>query len=164
MSRIRYLDIDELNDRLAELEDLRAVLSDAEENLNLAQAELVEARDNERTEEEIEGREREIETRESDVEKAKSDFGTAEELELKKLEDLKSEIGESRGKISEDGGPFVDERDFEDYAQELADELGLIDRNASWPLNCIDWAYAAKELLSDYISIEWDGNTYLYRS
>ena len=41
-------------------------------------------------------------------------------------------------------------KDDEDFAQEMADSLGAVDKNASWPMNCIDWEYAAKELMYDY--------------
>lgn len=41
-------------------------------------------------------------------------------------------------------------KDDEDFAQEMADQLGAIDKNAQWPMNCIDWEYAAKELMYDY--------------
>jgi antirestriction protein len=143
--KIRTLDISELNDRLSELEGLRDALESEREN-------LVEATDEDR--EEIEGR----------IEAAESDFGDAEKAELKQLESLKDDIGESRGKINEEGGPFVLEDDFEAYAQELADDLGAIPRDASWPCTCIDWEKAADELKMDYSSVEWNGETYLYRA
>jgi len=38
----------------------------------------------------------------------------------------------------------------EDFAQDMAEQLGAIDNNAKWPQNCIDWEYAAKELMYDY--------------
>lgn len=38
----------------------------------------------------------------------------------------------------------------ENFAQEMAEQLGSIDKNASWPQNCIDWEFAAKELMYDY--------------
>ncbi len=38
----------------------------------------------------------------------------------------------------------------EDFAREMADQLGAVDENAQWPMNCIDWEYAAKELMYDY--------------
>jgi len=41
-------------------------------------------------------------------------------------------------------------KDNEDFAQETADQLGAVDKNAAWPINCIDWEYAAKELMYDY--------------
>ena len=51
-------------------------------------------------------------------------------------------------------------KDDEDFAQEMAESLGAIDKNASWPMNCIDWEYAAKELMYDYS----DYNGYYFRS
>lgn len=50
---------------------------------------------------------------------------------------------------------------FADYAQDLADELGLIDRAVSWPLGHIDWEAAAEEL---YNEVDLDGRPYLIRS
>lgn len=52
---------------------------------------------------------------------------------------------------------------FEEYARELADELGFIDREASWPVRHIDWEAAANELAVDYREVEFDGATYLVR-
>jgi antirestriction protein len=49
------------------------------------------------------------------------------------------------------------------YAQDFAEDIGAIDRNAGWPLGCIDWEAAADELKSDYSSIEFDGVTYWVR-
>lgn len=43
-------------------------------------------------------------------------------------------------------------KDDEDFAYETAQSLGSIDKNASWPMNCIDWEQAAKELMYDYSS------------
>jgi len=37
-----------------------------------------------------------------------------------------------------------------DFAQETADQLGAVDKNASWPMTCINWEQAAKELMYDY--------------
>ena len=52
---------------------------------------------------------------------------------------------------------------FKEYAQELADDIGATDRNAAWPLNCIDWEEAASDLQIDYTTVEFDGVTYWYR-
>ena len=38
----------------------------------------------------------------------------------------------------------------EDFAENMAEELGAVDINASWPMTCIDWEQAAKELMYDY--------------
>ena len=37
-----------------------------------------------------------------------------------------------------------------DFAQNMAEDTGAIDKNASWPNTCIDWEWAAKELMYDY--------------
>lgn len=53
---------------------------------------------------------------------------------------------------------------FEDYAQELAEDVcSDAVANASWPLTCIDWEKAARELQMDYTSVEFDGVTYWTR-
>jgi antirestriction protein len=38
----------------------------------------------------------------------------------------------------------------EDFAQDIAEQLGLLDESKGWPYTCIDWEYAAKELMYDY--------------
>ena len=52
---------------------------------------------------------------------------------------------------------------FRDYAQELAEDIGAINANASWPNNCIDWDRAACELQMDYANVEFGGVTYWTR-
>lgn len=52
---------------------------------------------------------------------------------------------------------------FQDYAQELAEEIGAIPKNNRWPCTCIDWEQATRELRMDYNSVEYDGVTYWYR-
>ena len=58
---------------------------------------------------------------------------------------------------------LIRESHFEDYAENLADELGYMDKNTTWPYNHINWEAAANELLIDYSSVEFDGVTYYYR-
>ena len=52
---------------------------------------------------------------------------------------------------------------FKDYAQELAEDCGMIHNGLAWPLTCIDWDQAARELRMDYTSVEFDGVTYWVR-
>ena len=54
---------------------------------------------------------------------------------------------------------------FQDYAEQLAEDIGAIDprQTYGWPLNCIDWEQAARELQMDYTSVEIDGVTYWTR-
>lgn len=52
---------------------------------------------------------------------------------------------------------------FQIYAQELAEDIGAVNKNATWPNNCIDWEQAARELRMDYSYTEIDGVTYFFR-
>lgn len=61
------------------------------------------------------------------------------------------------------GETLIRDSYFTEYAQELADDIGAINRDAAWPANCIDWAKAARELQMDYTSGEFDGVTYWAR-
>lgn len=38
----------------------------------------------------------------------------------------------------------------ENFASDMAEQLGAIDNNAQWPNNCIDWELAARELMYDH--------------
>lgn len=40
----------------------------------------------------------------------------------------------------------------EDFARDMAEQTDALDTNAKWPMNCIDWEYAARELMYDYSS------------
>jgi antirestriction protein len=62
------------------------------------------------------------------------------------------------------GEGLVRDSYFVTYAQELADDIGAVDANASWPNTCIDWERAARELRMDYTSVDFDGVTYWIRS
>ena len=61
------------------------------------------------------------------------------------------------------GATLIRDNYFEEYAQELAEDIGAIDRNATWPMNCIDWKEAARLLQQDYTSVDFDGVEYWVR-
>lgn len=61
------------------------------------------------------------------------------------------------------GEQLIRDSYFEEYAQQLAEEIGAIDDNAVWPQTCIDWEQAARELRYDYTSLDFDGITYWAR-
>lgn len=52
---------------------------------------------------------------------------------------------------------------FEDYARELAEDIGAVNPDAAWPLSFIDWEAAADALRSDYFSVTFEGETYWIR-
>jgi Antirestriction protein (ArdA) len=60
-------------------------------------------------------------------------------------------------------GSMIRDSYFEDYAQELAADIFDTEQDAKWPYTCIDWEKAARELQTDYSSVEYDGITYWYR-
>jgi hypothetical protein len=61
------------------------------------------------------------------------------------------------------GAQLVRDSYFKEYAQELAEDIGLIQRDAVWPNSCIDWDQAALELQMDYTAVDFDGVTYWVR-
>lgn len=54
----------------------------------------------------------------------------------------------------------------EDYAQELAEECGSLPKDLSWPLTCIDWQGAWRELTFDNYTEERcsSGGVHIFRS
>ena len=62
------------------------------------------------------------------------------------------------------GETFVRDDYFEDYARELAEDCDMVPADAGWPLRCIDWEQAARELRMDYTSYTFDGVTYWARA
>ena len=61
------------------------------------------------------------------------------------------------------GATLIRDSYFEEYAEQLAEELDLIPADATWPATCIDWEQAARELRMDYTSVEFGGVTYWVR-
>lgn len=90
-----------------------------------------------------------------------------EKEELETLEGLLSDLEGYSGDEQWDGSWYpvmlIRESYFQEYAQELADDIGAIPKGAGWPCTCIDWEQAARALLIDYSSVEYDGVTYWYR-
>lgn len=107
----------------------------------------------------------------SRIEDLESEIECAEEGE--DLTDVKDELailtsvkeeGENYASDWNYGATLIKESDFENYAEEFAQDIGAFDSGGSWPLNCIDWAEAADQLKVDYTEIDFDGETYLVRS
>lgn len=79
------------------------------------------------------------------------------------LDDLRGNGGDHEWKGDWYPVSLIRQTYFQDYAQELAEDIGAIDKNAGWPLGYIDWEAAADALLMDYTSTEFEGITYYYR-
>ena len=50
--------------------------------------------------------------------------------------------------------------DDEDFAQRLAEEIGDVSKDIAWPHTCIDWEWAAREIMMDYCA----HNGYYFRN
>ena len=64
----------------------------------------------------------------------------------------------------EHGETLIRKDYFPKYAEQFAEDIGAIDKDARWPNDCIDWEKAASELEMDYTSLDFDGEEYLMRS
>ena len=62
------------------------------------------------------------------------------------------------------GETLIRDSFFETYAQDLAEDIGAVKDDASWPNNCIDWELAARELQQDYMSVDFAGVIYWIRA
>ena len=149
------IDTRDLKERKEELEAMRDAVTDA-------QSELDQHRDlkpSEDDEEEFTEWEEEEESLEETLTDALHEFRNPEKEELKELEELESEISDFNH-----GETMIPVDDFEDYARELAWDLGAIDGDAKWPLNHIDWEAAAEALAQDYTIVSYQGDDYYVRA
>lgn len=76
--------------------------------------------------------------------------------------DALDEIAENAGDRPRDGVQLICDSGFEDYARDLADDMGVEIRD-EWPYRYIDWEAAADELRTDYNEIIIGSYAYLYR-
>ena len=81
-------------------------------------------------------------------------FDDNEEIqeELDTLVRFRDEVGDCED--------FINDDYFEEYAENMAEELGLTQSSDTWPFTCIDWERAATELQQDYTSYELGDTTY----
>lgn len=91
--------------------------------------------------------------------------GEPEELAM--LEGILSELAGYGGDEEFDGDWYpvqlIADGYFQEYAQNLAEDCGMVDTSARWPMTCIDWEQAALELQMDYGNILIRDITYWYR-
>lgn len=82
--------------------------------------------------------------------------------ELKPMLEFRESVGHPEWKH---GLTIISESYWEYYARELAEDLyGKELRDSTWPFSHIDWEDAAKTLLMDYSSAEYDGTTFYFMS
>ena len=82
-----------------------------------------------------------------------------ERTELDTLTELSADASDNSPDW-EYGAALIRDNYFEEYAKGLAEDIGAIDHNATWPMTCIDWQQAARELQGDYTAVDFGGVTY----
>lgn len=82
--------------------------------------------------------------------------------EFVKVRDFNEE-GEGYGGDWRYGCSIIADDYFQEYAEQFAEDVGLVNADAQWPNNRIDWEAAAEDLKQDYSAIEYDGKTYWVR-
>lgn len=87
------------------------------------------------------------------------DDGAAEIVALLAL----AEEGENSAEDWAFGATLVRDSYFTEYAQQLAEDIGAISKDAAWPTCHIDWDAAAASLQQDYSQVDFDGVTYWVR-
>lgn len=75
--------------------------------------------------------------------------------EIKEIDNIENELGSEFNY----GVELIDEDDFEEYTENLIDELGY---NIP-PFIVIDWDQTAETIKEDYTSVNYNGITYLAR-
>ena len=89
----------------------------------------------------------------------------AEEERLTDLRGLDEQLHGGIRKYAENEPLLIEADRFEDYARELAGDLGVIDgRHNAWPTNFIDWEAAADSLRLDYTEVTFEGEPHLIRT
>lgn len=62
------------------------------------------------------------------------------------------------------GEQLIRDSYFREYAEQLADDIGAVPKELSWPCNHIDWEAAANALKQDYTLVSFGGVDYWIRS
>ena len=85
--------------------------------------------------------------------------------ERTELDALKALQEEAEG-YSEDwqhGSCLIRDSYMQEYAQQTAEDCGMIPANLTWPFNCIDWEQATRDFKMDYTQVDFDGVEYWIR-
>lgn len=99
---------------------------------------------------------------ELEAEKEAEDFPEDDAEELAKLLKLRDEAEGSPD--WEYGETLVADSYFKEYAEQLAEDIGAVNQDATWPNNFIDWDAAAEALKQDYMSVTFGETEYWIRA
>ncbi len=120
--------------------------------------------------ERIEEIETEIEDIETEIKKNDADAPDGYIMNDAVLDELNSELEILKEIIDEVGTEatfgvtLIHESYFEAFAEGFASDIGAINSDQNWPMNCIDWKEAADELKMGYSEVDYDGETFYFQS
>ena len=123
-------------------------------------AETVDARDLNTIIEAIDGEDDDAEKIDTAIDAASENGGIDY---LRAVARLEEDLGTSLERAAQDEPTMIHEDYFENYAMQLAEDLGLLEEAAAWPACHIDWEAAAESLKMDYTEVDFDGNSYFIR-
>lgn len=96
---------------------------------------------------------------------AEEEPGSADWELVENVEALAGQLGEDVRSYGDRIDPtLIPEDEFEDYARELAEDIGAMPEGNDWPAYCIDWKRAARELAVDYMLVTYAGRDYYVRA
>ena len=143
------LDTRDLQERLDELQGLKDAVDTAQSTVDeLMVSDLAAAQPN---------FDEKLDEARIELDEAREAFDSEAQAELEELETLSDEVSEWSS-----GNQPIPEDDFEDYCQELCEDIGDIPKDLPSYI-VIDWEATARNLKADYAECEYQGTTYLYR-
>ena len=96
------------------------------------------------------------------------DYIDLRDLEGQEKKTWKKAIEDQTGcdfdEMAENEPTMIPDCEFREYAQNLAEDVGAINKDNNWPVYCIDWDRATDELKMDYSSVEVGGIEYWFRA
>jgi len=126
-------------------------------------ADFLDSRDIIKRIEELEGYKKDLdEASDEEREDALLYFDDEDEEELEALKSLAGEADGSPDWLH--GETLIRGTYFEEYARELAHDIGAVSGEQSWPNDHIDWEAAADELKQDYSIVEFYDVEYYIRA
>lgn len=157
------LDTRDLNKRLEELNDIETQINDIEEEITSVKDEILQLEEDhmkcdaevsdDLSDDIVDAKDR-LEGLENELDDCRSDYDEGEHDELKDMENNISGFS--------DGVQLIPEDEFVEYVQELLVDCGDLPDNIPWYIT-IDWDDTAHNIRHDYSSIDYQGESYLYR-
>ena len=157
-----YISMSDVHKRIDELESELECLTDAVTEAEEAYKEAQEARVGYTDADDLAELQSAVDEAKEALEEAKKDLiawegdedteRCDEAIELEQLKELADEC--------DSDATLIRETAFEDYARQLAEDLGFIANDQTWPATCTDWDEATNVLKQDYTCVEFGDITY----